>query len=452
MFPAMKSKIGSPALILIGGLLCSALSLAQSDSKVATATTNISSSEAEQPALNATSKQAADPQANPQTTSSPQQESTKLAATKSTNRLSAQNLEQISILEGKLWELQEQHGNFASASSEVLADMASIYQSAKQYDEASKLLRQAMQAQRVNHGLYSELQEPIAKQLVTNLVAAGQWRKAREQQEFRHWLANRSLLDDKQKLLKTLMALGQWQLHAYVYNGRRDFAHLSAASDLYLQYIGLYGQSPELDRQHEDLSKVLQGFIASNYFKLINLEQGQQSSGFSVTALRHDPLSQQQANNEFQQEKNSIFVAGKKALESMSAIETDKADQQRLSILKGDWHLMFGKYSTAKKFYREALAFSDESQRSALLATPEVIPILPEWDESFSELEPRVHIKASYDIGRDGKARNLKVASEDKKYRGKIKRQLRKTQFRPSINAEGDFQNSKGIQQSFSFP
>ncbi|WP_299973466.1 hypothetical protein [uncultured Pseudoteredinibacter sp.] len=385
-------------------------------------------------------------------TASPQKDSKQQATTKTINTLSAQDLEQISILESRLWKLQELHGNFASASSEVLADMAAIYQSARQYDEASKLLRQAMQAQRVNHGLYSELQEPIAKQLVTNLVAAGQWRKAREQQEFRHWLANRSLLGDKKRLLKTLMTLGQWQLHAYVYNGRRDVAHLNAANSLYLQYIELYGQSPELDRQHEDLSKVLQGFIASNYFKLTIIEQGQQSNGFSVTTLRHDPLSQQQASNELQQQKNNIFVNGKKALESMSAIETDSTDRQRLSILNGDWHLMFGKYSTAKKYYREALAFSEEDQRPALFATPEVIPILPEWEESFLELEPRIHIKASYDIGRDGKARNLKVAEENKKYRGKIKRQLRKTQFRPSINADGNFQNSKDIQQSFSFP
>ncbi|GAA6153422.1 tetratricopeptide repeat protein [Pseudoteredinibacter isoporae] len=422
----MPSKTGRLYHLLLCSLLCSVASLAYSDTEFA-----------DEPAIkDKPSSAEGEPVQKP-------------LPTGAELPLPAEAKLELDKLEQRLIKLQEESGNFSVASSEVLLEMAKVYQSARQYEEAGKRLRQAMQVQRVNHGLYSEHQMPAAKLLVENLVAAGQWKEAREKQEFRHWLANRYLTKKPDEHLRMLLNLAQWQLHAYVFTGRIDDAHVVAAQRLYQEYFRVYKQSSTHRHDQEDLAKVLQGFIASNYFLLKNREK-EGSSGFSVVAGNNDPLQQQQ--QELEALRSSVFVSGKKILKSMLSESSGNKEKIKQLTLSGDWFLLFGKSNTARKLYHEAQALANEEAMGVLFQTPVVIPELPRWQETFTPDHERAHIVATFDIGRDGSARNIRVEESHTKLRGKVKRQLRKTHFRPALSEEGHFVTSRDVQQSFSFP
>lgn len=423
----MPGKTGRLYRLLFCSLLCSAASLAYSEVEFAN-----------------------EPSIKDQETSSKEvEQSPQALPTGAAKPLPAEAKAQLDGLEQRLGELEEESGNFSVASGEVLLEMAKVYQSVRQYEEAGKLLRQAMQVQRINHGLYSEQQMPAAKLLVENLVASGQWSDAREKQEFRHWLANRYLKDKPDEHMRMLLNLAQWQLHAYVFTGRFDDSHIVAAKRLYHQYLNVYTASEKHHHNQDDLSKVLQGFIASNYFLLKSKEQ-EGSSGFSVVAGNNDPLAQQR--QELEALRSSIFVSGKKALKGMLAESSDNQERIKQIILSGDWYLLFGKYNTAKKLYREAQALANAEGETLLFQKPVAIPELPCWQETFTPDHERAHVIATFDVTRDGSARNIRVEESHTKLRGKVKRQLRKTHFRPVLNEDGQFVTSRDIQQSFSFP
>ncbi|MBB6522379.1 tetratricopeptide repeat protein [Pseudoteredinibacter isoporae] len=426
----MPSKTGPLSRLLLCSLLCSAASLAYSEVEFANETA------------------IEDKQTTSDTVETPENKQEPLP-TGAELPLPAEAKAQLDELENRLATLHEESGNFSIASGEVLLEMAKVYQGARQYEEAGKLLRQAMQVQRINHGLYSEQQMPAAKLLVENLVAAGQWSDAREKQEFRHWLANRYLTEKPDEHLKMLLSLAQWQLHAYVFTGRIDDSHVAAAQTLYQQYFKIYKEQSAHPHDQEDLAKVLQGFIASNYFLLKNREK-EGSSGFSVVAGPNDPQLQQQ--QELEALRSSVFVSGKKVLKSMLTEASNDKEKIKQLTLSGDWFLLFGKFNTARKLYLEARTLANAEGMPPLFQSPVVIPELPEWEETFTPGHERAHIIATFDIGRDGSARNIRLEESHTKLRGKVKRQLRKTHFRPALNEDGRFVISRDVQQSFSFP
>lgn len=369
--------------------------------------------------------------------------------TKTKKRLSENAQQQLNAMEQRLEQLQIEQGNFSGASSEVLLEMAQLYQQHAHYKEAGELLGQAMQVQKINLGLYSPQQMPIAKLLVDNLIAQGKWHKALDKQEFRRWLANRYLQETPAEHMAMLLDLAQWQLHAYVFTGRRDDNHIVAAKRIYHQYIHVYGKNMKQYQNTADLTKALQGFIASNYFLLKSKEQDT-PSGFSVSAGRDSPFAQQQ--QEFDTLRSSTFASGKKALLGMVHETNSPQEKLKQLVLSGDWHLLFGKTNSAKQLYRQAFDYATQEKLDLLFDKPVAIPELPQWQNNFTTNVERRHVMATFDIGRDGRARNVRVDQNDIKLRGKIKRQLRKTHFRPVLDENGRFSNSRDVQQSFSFP
>lgn len=420
---------------------------------------------------------------------------------------STKNTQKLLNLSLKLDRLKDTANAFDPSMGEVYLELAEHYFQQEKFEAATDAFSKALHLTRINNGLYHGKQLQISDRLVASLTADRKWGDAFKQQQFNHWLGNRYFADNPKKHRAQLQRLAEWHMKVFISSGKELSQHNTEAKKIYQQYIAALEDHES--NSVSEITPVLKGLVAANFYhaqtlqeqirrdislpreeqslkeaqaaqqkrfsfstgkeifsrvlSIYNLELQAEMSSNTEGKSKTNDTSQLKARAETQAETEQPVIAIADTQLSPSPEPSNGGSQQLregriLTLIElGDWNLLFLKYSTAAKLYRQAYNEADPALRlkGSLFKTPIEIPVLPPA-LLMAKGNSVKHVILNFDVSDRGKIYNINVAKHSpknsRKYHSIAIRRAKKLRFRPTMDADGRLTRSTGLEQVFSFP
>ena len=360
------------------------------------------------------------------------------------------------LYERQIAEFESQEGPYANTLAEPLLGLGRILASRGDYEQAVELYRRALHIQRLNEGLYSELQAPTVRALLDSIRDMGDLKELDHRYDyfFRLYGSGRPPYTEIRK--RSALEYLRWQREALRLNiDARDSKRLLRAyglNETLLESRGIDGYG-----SGEELWQLTVGQIRNLYLIVSRVTP-------AVVISRNGSLLQAMSAREgeidFDQRQleailRNALARGTAILEQFISLESQ--GQARGMLELADWHQWNGSYRVARKYYTNVVNMLVNSGEEELLKTWFDEPVeLPDngafWQpEKIEEDKMRVFATATYDVTARGRAKNILVTTqrkEDKNRAIKLKRELRKTRFRPRYH-NGEAVPSSTLQREY---
>ncbi|MCV6615802.1 MAG: hypothetical protein OIF35_12585, partial [Cellvibrionaceae bacterium] len=307
----------------------------------------------------------------------------------------------------RLDSIHAQQGAFALASAELQQELGQHYFERKLYPQAAERFRQGMHIQRINLGLYSGRQLPLAGRLADTLVADNKLEAAYKVQRYRHWLGQRHYreLPAERNIdyLQLLQQLADWQLAGFLKSQYQLDAQILTADEHYSELL----QHPEIhELPAEELNQAIQGLLVAKFYAMAIEEERLHKASLQQNYFGA-PMD---AEQRIARLRLDIFRQGREYIaRAMSKQEQKSPPWWRNQLALADWHLLFKKIETARKLYLNLREYAGDALAQELLKA-QVIPALPERSEQAFQLPSKQQITLLYNLNRLGKTRNIRRA------------------------------------------
>lgn len=337
--------------------------------------------------------------------------------------------------------IESSGGAYAGGLSESLLGLGQVLQRQGRHDEAIDVLKRGAHLTRINEGLYCAQQIPLLQAEIASHKAQRDYAEADERQNYLYRVQLRSLQDNEQ-LSVALMEQAKWQYEAYQLGleGTQSYVRLMNMWDLYRLAL-----NDIIDREGDDSPSLLPpllGMLQTQY--LIS----------SYEVRRSDPIFGEDGRPDdvlmrFSKYRAKSYQQGNAVLATLSDIKQESAPGDALSrarsmVMLGDWRLWNGRTEAAWAAYQDAeteLADADDAKANRTLLFGEPVA-LPDF-EAVNSLPPAVapqdaDILLTFNVSERGRVRDLERVDNneiDERRASKLMRQLRKTMFRPRIEA-----------------
>ncbi len=358
--------------------------------------------------------------------------------------------------------IEADSGAYGAGMDEQLLGLGSALQKMGDHEEAIRQFRRAMLINRVHEGLYSLNQAPMIRRIIDSQISLNQWEDANNNQQYLFWLHARNYGKKDPRMLPVIDALSNWHLQAYIdEKGATLSEHLIHATNFYSMAVDIISQNFGVNDLR--LVKALRGLKATNYYLATYAGEPQPPIAMNTRfgSVHNDPMTQQ--NTKLDQYRLKSFASGKNAISRIVKVyqtnpNSPPAASAKAKVEMGDWHMLFGKWNSAKKIYSDAYQAlwdngATNKEIEAIFGRPASLPSLPLIDyEQEGTVEN--YVTVSYDVTEFGKARNIKIidASVNNKVTmgTRVRKTLKRAKFRPR------FDNAKpvgttGIVQRFVF-
>jgi tetratricopeptide (TPR) repeat protein len=360
------------------------------------------------------------------------------------------------LYERQIAEFESLQGPYANALAEPLFGLGRILASRGDYEQAVGLYRRALHIQRLNDGLYSELQAPIVRALLDSIRDMGDLKELDHRYDyfFRLYGSGRPPYTEIRK--RSALEYLRWQREALRLKiDARDSKRLLRVYRLNETLL----EARDIDRHErgEELWQLTVGQIRNLYLivsrvtpAVVISSNGRQLHTMSVRDPEID-FDQRQLETI----QRNALGRGTAILEQFISLESP--GQARGMLELADWHQWNGSHRLARKYYTNVVTMLLNSGEDELLKTWFGEPVeLPDngafWQpQKIDEDKTRVFATATYDVSPRGRAKNISVTTqreEDKNRAIKFRRELGKIRFRPRYD-NGEAVASSTLQREY---
>jgi hypothetical protein len=372
----------------------------------------------------------------------------------------------LSQLEQQVRDLEIREGPFSEQLPQQLQALGLALQEAGELEQAQDYFQQAMHLTRVHHGLFTEAQLPHVRDSINNYLLQGELLAADEQQRYLFYLQQRNHSNDSSALLEALQAFGEWNIFAFVAPSRFPALALDGKSAvdpalfrverlLHAQHI--YWSITQLlmekfGRQDPRLPDAEERIALTNYFFATTIALDSDAMGFSGATPAGFSAPPSLGNLGYRQ--------GREALERrrsyLDASAVSEEERLRASLDVADWMLYFGRqrmkaldaYHEIRRDFSTRLP-AEQLQTILQPAYPDTLPsfVPPSWTRAAQGLPPDLaldyhgYIDVELELNRFGRVNSLRILESSDPaaslVQQRLQRSLRRTQFRPRFNAQG---------------
>jgi tetratricopeptide (TPR) repeat protein len=337
-------------------------------------------------------------------------------------------------------QIESREGAYAGQLSESLLSLALTLQAQGRHEEAIQLFKRGVHLTRINEGLYCPEQITLLEGEIASHKAIQNYMAADERQNYLYRVQIKSMAGSE-AMANAFMDHARWQYDAYQLNlTQNDYPRVMNMLELYRMafedVIAREGnKSPEL-------LAPLQGMLKAQY--LIS----QYDIG-PTTPVTGDDGYIDETLLRFRTYHGKSYKQGNAIIKAIASIEQgDRApDSTSLAnkwVMLGDWRLWNGRTQAAWDAYREAateLARSGDAQQQTqrFFGEPVALPNIAELSALPATIEPSERaVTLAFGVGANGRVHDLERLDdneEDDKQASRLMRQLRKTTFRPRLEA-----------------
>ena len=327
----------------------------------------------------------------------------------------------IARYEARIAELEATAGPHAEALIEVHSSLGLLLQQAGEHGRAVAALQRALQAVRVNAGLYSLSQAPILESIIDSHAALNARDELRHVYEHLFWLYQRNYGTRNIGLVPVIKRLGQWYFDLYIFSAPHTTVEpLIAADDLYAKALDILPDdalSPERAQilyrvavvNHHIAEEVQDPMLSHREIREAMIPHGRTSPYLNETAVR-----QYYADQSFYKGKRSL----QRIVEAYEAkLPETLAEYARALLFMGDWLSVQRRAAQGARMYRkawDALVAHDAPPALVheLFGEPQPVEQLPIPGEDEPEVRADSHyVNALLDVPESGWPRNIRVLS-----------------------------------------
>ena len=351
----------------------------------------------------------------------------------------------IAAYKAEVAELQAAGGPHARQLIEVRRSLGMLQQQAGDHRQALASLQAALQAVRVNEGLYSMNQVAILEAIIDSNAALGARDGLRRNYEYLFWLYQRNYGDGNAGLVPVIKRVGQWYFDLYNFSPPNTSVEpLIAADDLYTKALQILPEDgPSRDRvdilykvaviNHHVAEDMLDPMTSHREIRAAMLPHGRGSPYLNETAVR-------------QYYADQSFYKGKRSLQDIvktyeATLPASIMDYARALVFLGDWLTVQRRVSEGARKYRQAWAALAEhgagpAQVEELFGAPQPIEQLPVPGEA--ELQAgadNYYADALLDVPETGWPTNIRIQAihpaEETTLIRRARRGIAATRYRP---------------------
>jgi tetratricopeptide (TPR) repeat protein len=376
----------------------------------------------------------------------------------------------------QITEQEKAHGPYDPQLGEQLLGLGLLYKNQGRYQEAAEALNRSLHIKKVNDGIQSMSQAPILEALIEVNRAAADWEALDQNYHVLLWLHQRHLKSGDPALLPVILRAGTWKLEAYSKGliGDSRSAILYDLVDMFQTTVeimeDLYGEN---DLRLVGPLKILTLARYKQVYEIANLPLAEfEGSGNRYSYQQRcyqvlRPGGRVEIVCGLMEVPNPNYFVSKqqtkdiRIMDQMHRVrslltrianittgnpEANPADKAAALVNLGDWYFINDRPGTAVENYKQAyqLLAADEPDRDLLkklFDKPVQIPVMTislPGDESNSEATATPpFVRLSFDVTKDGKARNIKVIAESEpksfRVRNVAKDHIRSSIFRPRL-------------------
>lgn len=338
--------------------------------------------------------------------------------------------------------IETDHGAYGPGLSEQILGLCQTLQNQGKHREAVDLLKRGVHLARINDGLYSPQQLPLLQAEIASHIALGQYAEADERQHYMYRVQVRSM-EQGELRAQALMQQAQWQYNAYHLRlGQAGFTRLMSMWDLYRLAL-----NDIIDREGDsspDLLPPLEGMLRAQYLIADYDPEDEYASS--------DDLGARQQLGRFNAYRAQSYDKGSAVILAMYDIEQkqEQAEEQGLATAKaltmlGDWRLWHEERKEAMEAYLEAIEELEKRddaqvQMERFFGAPVALPNL-DGVRPLAEVEnPEIgDILLEFGVTERGRVVDLERIDDNEDVNraraNSVMRQLRKTRFRPRLEA-----------------
>ena len=351
----------------------------------------------------------------------------------------------IARYKAEVAELQAAGGPHARQLMEVQHSLGMLQQQAGNHRQALASLRGALQAVRVNEGLYSMSQVAILEAIIDSNVALGARDELRQNYEYLFWLYQRNFGDGNAGLVPVIKRVGQWYFDLYNFSPPNTTVEpLIAADDLYTRALRILPEDgPSRDRvdilykvaviNHHVAEDVLDPMLSHREIREGMLPHGRGSPYLNETAVR-------------QYYADQSFYKGKRSLQRIvktyeATLPASVMDYARALVFLGDWLTVQRRVLEGARKYRQAWTAlarhnADPAQVEELFGEPHPIEQLPvPGEEEIEAGADSYYADALLDVPETGWPTNIRIQAihppEETTLLKRAERGIAATRYRP---------------------
>ena len=351
----------------------------------------------------------------------------------------------IARYKAEIAELQAAGGPHARQLMEVQHSLGMLQQQAGNHRQALASLQGALQAVRVNEGLYSMSQVAILEAIIDSNVALGARDELRRNYEYLFWLYQRNFGDGDAGLVPVIKRVGQWYFDLYNFSPPNTTVEpLIAADDLYTKALRILPEDgPARDRvdilykvaviNHHVAEDVLDPMLSHREIREAMLPHGRGSPYLNETAVR-------------QYYADQSFYKGKRSLQRIvktyeATLPASVMDYARALVFLGDWLTVQRRALEGARKYRQAWTAlarhnADPAQVEELFGEPHPIEQLPvPGEEEVKAGADSYYADALLDVPETGWPTNIRIQAihppEETTLLKRAERGIAATRYRP---------------------
>ena len=340
--------------------------------------------------------------------------------------------------------IETDHGAYGPGLSEQILGLSHTLQNQGRHQEAVALLKRGVHLARINDGLYSPQQLPLLQAEIASHIALGQYTDADERQHYMYRVQVRSM-EQGELRAQALMQQAQWQYNAYQLRlGQAGFSRLMSMWDLYRLAL-----NDIIDREGDsspDLLPPLEGMLRAQYLIADYEPEDEYASS--------DDLGARQQLGRFNAYRAQSYDKGSAVILAMYDIEQKKeqaeGEEQGLAAARaltmlGDWRLWHEERKEAMEAYQQAIEELEKRddaqvQQERFFGTPVALPNLDGVRPLIEVESPEIgDILLEFGVNERGRVVDLERIDDNEDVNqaqaNRVMRQLRKTRFRPRLEA-----------------
>ena len=325
----------------------------------------------------------------------------------------------IARYKAEVAELQAAGGPHAEQLIEVRHSLGMLQQQAGDHRQALASLQGALQAVRINDGLYSMSQVAILEAIIDSNVALGARDELRRNYEYLFWLYQRNYGDGDAGLLPVINRVGQWYFDLYNFSPPNTTVEpLIAADDLYAKALKILPEDgPPGDRvdilykvaviNHHVAEDVLDPMLSHREIREAMLPHG-----------RITPYVNEAAVREYYAQQS--FYKGKRSLQRIvktyeATLPAGIMDYARALVFMGDWLTVQRRVLEGARKYKQAWAALAEhgagpAEVEKLFGAPQPIEQLPvPGDAELQAGADSYYADALLDVPETGWPTNIRI-------------------------------------------
>jgi hypothetical protein len=355
---------------------------------------------------------------------------------------------------------QWQGGPYGAGLSQSLLDAANYFQSRGDSEQAVTLLKQSVHLTRINDGLYSSLQLPLLKSLLKNYINFGDLEAASEIQSWIFHLQQENYQQNDPAYVAAAIEFAAWQRKLWILNP--DPEEPDRLHRVWQQLDQLVPPEEADPLPVTELQSLVYARMQLLYLiSVADFGLDQETEMMLGRSYAREQAQPNVARSQMQRLKKAAFSRGVGLLESLlERLENSPDYLARAEVQRqlGDWQMWFAHKSRAATHYTDAWRTLDADasgqRRQAWFGDPVELPaggILYAGAAPQGEVQESTSLTASFSVsarGRPGEIEILLTDEEEQAGRYRLLRLLKKTRFRPRMEA-GELVETPNLQREY---